>query len=230
MSYDIVFVNPPIPATDRGKFKGVYREECCVGLKREGPVLPSLLCWFCGMAEQKYKVALVDLQVSPDETIPRGNYYVISANVYTLKDDLAITKRLKTDFPDSKIAVIVQPPVLKKWIKENYPIDYFIGLPRAQRFMQLFRLKNDAPSAYHLIDLNRYTITPIYNGMGCPFSCIFCAWARTKHFYRDINLVVNEALRVADESKSNTIYFIDPNTLLLPEWAIKFAREINNRF
>ncbi|MHA1832520.1 MAG: B12-binding domain-containing radical SAM protein [Candidatus Baldrarchaeia archaeon] len=230
MTYDIVFINPPIPATDRGKFKGIYREECCVGLKKDGPILPSLLCWFCGIAEQKYKVALLDLQVSPYESIPQAKYYVVSASVYTLKEDLAITKELKNNFPSCRIAVVVQPPVLERWIKENYPVDYVIGQPRVQKFMQLFNLKKDAPSAYHLIELNKYTITPVYNGMGCPFDCIFCAWARTKHFYRDIDLAVNDALYVANESKSRMIYFIDPNTLLFPEWAVNFAKEIDNRF
>jgi aspartate carbamoyltransferase regulatory subunit len=223
-------VNPPVPKQDRRYFKGIYREECCSGLRRDNPVMPSMLAWFCGIAMQKYRATIIDLQVSPNEEVPSARYYVISVSAYTLKDDLAITRQLKATAPKSKVAVILQPPVLEDWVKQNYPIDYVIGLPRPQNFKKLFGLKHDAISAYHLLNLKKYGVTPIYNGIGCPFSCIFCAWSKTRHYYRKTEFIITESLYVADESSSEVIYFIDPNTLFNLKWSIDFAKKIGNRF
>ena len=230
MTYDIVFVNPPVPMQDRRQFKGVYREECCSGLRRDEAVMPSMLAWFCGMASQKYKVSIVDLQVFPEEAVPPADHYVVLASAYVLKDDLAVIRKLKDIAPKSDIAIILQPPVLEHWVKQNYPVDHFIGLPRLQNFRRLFGLKYDSVSALHLLDLKKYGTTPIYNGVGCPFGCIFCAWSKTTHHYREAELVMAESLSVANEGISELVYFIDPNSLYSPEWAMDFAKKIDDRF
>jgi len=222
----IVFVNPPTPK--RGY--GVYREECCVGLPEGETVLPAMLAWLAGIARRRHKVAMVDFVVEPNIMLPKADLYVLSASPFLLRRDLQISRHIKKLYPTCKIAVVVQPPVLESWIMSNYPVDVFIGFPRIQRFMELVQVSQDNKSALDLLPLEKYTITPIYNGLGCPYHCIFCGWGRQEHSYRNMDLVLQESLEVAENAKSNEVYFLDPNIPFDRDWALSFAEEIGNRF
>lgn len=222
----IVFVNPPSPDPNYG----VYREECCVGLRREMKILPAMLAWMAGIARKKHKVDVIDFAVENGRTLPVADMYVVAVNPFILRHDLKIIKHIKKEHPKCKIAVVVQPPVFKEWITTNYPVDFFIDAPRIKNFMKLVQVKSDNVSALDLLPLNKYNLTPLYNGVYCPFNCIFCAWGGYSHWYRDMDLVLQEALKIADNSKSSVIYFLDPNTLLNPKWAKTFAEKIGRSF
>ena len=197
MNDKMQFINPPIIGGG-----GAWKEQCCTG-KTLTPVLPATLALLAGQwkASNK-KPVLIDLITQNNKTFHLGEKTILTLTKPTQNIDLDWIKFMQENcpivntvsFPDS-IAIDNHLPHIK--------------YPKTINFGKKYKVKQDAPSHYDSLPLEKYGVIPLYSMFGCPNQCIFCAWANTKPVFRKTKNIKADIHAIKHLDK--TIFLMDTN-------------------